>query len=113
MTECNTSERPGKIRITTPGNEIWVDEVLHLPVGMMFCVEDYDTGEPVICTMTYGGVLIEEWDGEMTPETLHEMIIQQEENATRVMEMMISNKAACEAAELLKQTVDERNMDVI
>jgi hypothetical protein len=49
----------------------------------------------------------------MTPETLHEMIIQQEENATRVMEMMISNKAACEAAELLKQTVDERNMDVI
>lgn len=113
MSDSSMSERPGKIRITTPGNEIWVDEVFHLPVGMMFCVEDCDTGEPVICTMTYGGVLIEEWDGEMTPATLHEMIIEQEENANKVMEMMISNKAAREAAELLKQTVNEQNMDVI
>jgi len=113
MTECNTSGRPGKIRITTPGNEIWVDEVFHMPVGMMFCVEDETTGEPIICVLTYGGVLIEEWEGATTPETLHNMIIQQEKNANEVMEMMISNKAANEAAMLLKQTTDDRDRDVI
>ena len=112
MTESDISERPGKIRITTPGNEIWVDEVFHLPVGMMFCVEDETTSEPVICVLTYGGVLIEEWNSQTTPEMLREMIIEQEKHATEMMEMMMSNDATNEAAKLLKQTVNDKEKDV-
>ena len=112
MVESNLAIHPGKIRITTPGNEIWVDEVLHMPVGMMFYITDEETGEPVLCTMTYGGVCIEEFGSKTTPEILHNMIMEQDRRATETMEALTAAQAANEAAALLKQTTTDRDRDV-
>jgi hypothetical protein len=108
-----TEKRPGKKRITCNGIEIYADDVLNLPIGMMFFANDKLTETPRLCVMTYGGVLIEEFEPTMTPELLNQMIKKQEEHASTMADLILSNEAAMEAAKLLQaQTRTEDPRDV-
>lgn len=102
-----------RLRITCNNIEVEIDRVLHIPVGMMFMTEDTETKEPVLTTITYGGVVIEEYGSSMTPETFNRMIEAQENNATLVMNNMIAAESAKEAALLLKPIIQDHNRDVV
>ena len=101
------------LRITANNVQVEVNRVLHIPVGMMFMTEDEETKEPILTTITYGGVVIEEYKSSMTPETLAKMIDAQENNATLVMNNMIAAESAREAALLLKPIIPDHNRDVV
>jgi hypothetical protein len=104
---------PPHLRITTQNIQVEISKVLHIPVGMMFMTEDEETKEPILTTITYGGVVIEEYESNMTPETFSKMIEAQESNATLVMNNMIANESAIEAARLLKPIIKDNNRDVV
>lgn len=70
-------------------NSIVVDEVYHLPMGVMFCLTDEDTSKPYISILTYAGVLIEYLnEHEISPELLHTMIKHQKLEAEANVELM-------------------------
>jgi hypothetical protein len=110
----NISDYPGKIRITCNNIEIFTNEVLNLPVGMMFSALDENTKKPKICTMTFGGVFIEEFESTTTPELLHAMILKQEEFAMNQAELMMKmDEERKRVNEREEKDIDERNRDVI
>jgi hypothetical protein len=119
MPDDNTDDEspyPAKVRISRlqDDEEIWQDEFLNIPVGLMFCAEDQQTKKPVICTITFAGILIEDFSSEITPKMLHEMVLQQQKHASIMADMILSNDAAMEAAKSLKAKVkEENNQDVV
>jgi hypothetical protein len=109
----DVEDHPGKMRLSIGNLEIYVDEVLNIPVGMVFAAIDDKTKKPKICTLTYGGVLIEEFNSSTTPKMLHEMIEIQQKNAFDMTNMIIAKDNAMEEAKNAQEkTEEDRNRDV-
>ena len=94
------SNRPGKIHITHSlfFEDIWIDEYLSLPeVGIMFMTTDEETGEATMNTLFTSGVLIQEWEGIMSADEFHAMVLQQKKNVEHWAEIQTQKEQAMKA----------------
>jgi hypothetical protein len=101
-------DRLGNVHITFPGLDIWVDEFLIMPWGIKF-LQDREPEEedktPIVCSLTYGGVLIEEYDLDIEVADFRAEIAQQIEHVGMI------KKVAMAADENLKDMASKIQSD--
>ncbi len=90
----------GAIHILTSSVDLVTNEIFVMPTGFQFMYER--NGKDIFCTMTNGGVLIEESETIMSRETFSEMVQKQKE---MMIERFQTMKAAEEAEAAMAETL--------
>jgi hypothetical protein len=109
----NDDEQQKKVtyRITTPHVEITVEDIFRMPIGIMFITSDKETDKHILNILTYGGVLIEEFNSTTTPEMFMEMVrIQQEQANVQVQQNIIATYSEMLLTQSREKTA---NVDVV
>jgi hypothetical protein len=108
--------RPGKVHIITDFLDIWVDDLLHTPFGIQFLMPPSEDTykETPIATLTYGGVLVLEYNYKELGMDLKafKRIFEEKKKTTKIENEMMSRALMQEGALLTKEEVAEVEREI-